>query len=373
MLEETEAAAMEMPVPIATAPMSSTCAEGPSRSASVVGHPGSHEPAAARGADPDMASAASVVGTDRESRKIRRAWRERLNAAENRKLIIGFAAALLGGSFWGFSGTSASYLFSVYQVDTLWLMSLRQLLAGALFIIIAVAFDRKRLVRIWTTREDRRQLLLFTAFGLFFNQLCYLFTVRLTNAGTATVLQCLQLVLIMGYTCIKSHRSPRRREVAGIVLALAGTFLIATGGDITRLSIPPLGLAVGLLTAVGAACMVIIPAKILPAYGSTIVTGSAMFLSGVVTSLIVQPWAHMPALDMAGWQAMAVLVVVGSFLAYFLYMQGVKDIGSVRASLIGTVEPVSATVTSAIMLGTVFAPTDIAGFVLIIVMVFLTV
>ena len=44
-----------------------------------------------------------------------------------------------------------------------------------------------------------------------------------------------------------------------------------------------------------------------------------------------------------------------------------------RASLIGTVEPVSATVTSALMLGTVFAPTDLIGFACIIVMVFLTV
>ena len=42
-----------------------------------------------------------------------------------------------------------------------------------------------------------------------------------------------------------------------------------------------------------------------------------------------------------------------------LYMQGVRDIGSVRASLIGTVEPVSATITSAVILGTVFLPTDL--------------
>ena len=56
----------------------------------------------------------------------------------------------------------------------------------------------------------------------------------------------------------------------------------------------------------------------------------------------------MPALDAAGVEALAVFVVIGSFFAYMLYMQGVKDIGSVRASLIGTVEPVSATITSAL-------------------------
>ena len=127
------------------------------------------------------------------------------------------------------------------------------------------------------------------------------------------------------------------------------------------------------MCAVSAACMAVIPAKILPEYGSPIVTGSAMLTAGVVSCAFVQPWAHMPALDAAGIEALAVFVVIGSFFAYMLYMQGVKDIGSVRASLIGTVEPVSATITSAVMLGTVFLPTDLIGFVMIIVMMFLTV
>ena len=84
-------------------------------------------------------------------------------------------------------------------------------------------------------------------------------------------------------------------------------------------------------------------------------------------------WSNPPALDAGGLEMLAVFVLIGSFLAYLLYMQGVKNVGSMRAGLIGTVEPVSATVTSAILLGTAFAPTDIVGFVLIIAMMFLTV
>lgn len=312
-------------------------------------------------------------GTDELSRNARRAWRDRLNNASTRKMITGVLATLVGGSFWGFSGTSASFLFDTYHVDTLWLMSVRQILAGLLFMAVVVTRDRERLVKLWTTPADRKQLLLFTAFGLLFNQFCYLSAVRLTNAGTATVLQCLQLVIIMGYTCVTDRRMPRTREVIGIGLALGGTFLIATGGDPTSLNISPLGLIAGLMCAVSATCMAVIPAKILPEYGSPIVTGSAMLAAGVVSCAFVQPWAHMPALDAAGVEALAVFVVIGSFFAYMLYMQGVKDIGSVRASLIGTVEPVSATITSAVMLGTVFLPTDLIGFAMIIVMMFLTV
>lgn len=85
--------------------------------------------------------------------------------------------------------------------------------------------------------------------------------------------------------------------------------------------------------------MSIVPTKILPIYGSSIVTGSAMFVSGLVISAFVRQWENVPAIDAPGWLALAILIVVGSFLAYNLYMQGVKDIGSVRASLIGTVEP----------------------------------
>lgn len=312
-------------------------------------------------------------GADAASRATRRAWRDRLNVRASHKMLTGAACALLGGAFWGFSGTAASALFDVYHVDTMWLMSVRQLLAGALFMIIILLFDRKRFVQLWTTREHRRTQLIFTFFGLLANQFFYLTAVRLTNAGTATVLQCLQLVFIMAYACITAHRRPRKREIAGLLMAFVGTVLISTGGDLTKLSIPPLGLAMGLLTALGAALITILPVNILPVYGSTIVTGSAMFLSGIVTTIFVQPWNNAPALDMGGIETLVVFILLGSFLAYLLYMQGVKDIGSMRAGLIGTVEPVSATVTSALMLGIAFAPTDIIGFVLIIGMMFLTV
>ena len=312
-------------------------------------------------------------GADELSRSTRRAWRDRLNDAQTRKMALGTLAAFAGGTFWGFSGTSASYLFDVCHIETFWLMSVRQVIAGLLFMFVVLRKDRDRLIELWTTPADRKQLILFTIFGLLFNQLCYLSAVRLTNAGTATVFQCLQLVVVMGYACVTAHRLPRTREALGILLALGGTFLIATGGDPSTLSISPMGLLAGLLCAVGGACIAIIPAGILNKYGSSVVTGSAMLSAGIVMSIFTQPWAHMPALGPSGVGALAIFIVVGSFFAYMFYMQGVKEIGSVRASLLGTMEPVSATITSALMLGTVFLPTDLAGFAMIIAMVFLTV
>ena len=98
-----------------------------------------------------------------------------------------------------------------------------------------------------------------------------------------------------------------------------------------------------------------------------------MMLSGIITCVFIQPWNNVPTLDIAGIEALVVFIVAGSFLSYMLYMQGVKDLGGMRASMIATVEPVSAAGTSAVPFGVAFSGADIAGFAAIIIMVFLTV
>lgn len=65
------------------------------------------------------------------------------------------------------------------------------------------------------------------------------------------------------------------------------------------------------------------------------------------------------------------LVVIGTFAACGLYMGGVAIIGSMRGILIGTIEPVVATVTAVTWTGAAFSPADLVGLVLIILMVFL--
>lgn len=328
--------------------------------------------AAGRGALAAGMASAPVPDADALRRR-KRAARQLARSAASRKLTRGIACTLVGGACWGFSGTCASFLFSNYGVQTPWLVCVRQVVSGLLFLAYVLAADRARLMRLLRTPRDMVRVLVFAVGGLLFNQFAYLGAVGATNSGTATVLQCLQLVLIMGYSCVTARRAPRKREVAGLVLALFGTYLIATGGNPSTLALPMDGLAYGLAAAVGGALLSILPAKVLPRYGSPIVTGLGMLAAGLAATAFVHPWGYAVSFDALGWGALFVLVVVGSFFAYLLYMQGVFDLGSMRASLLGTIEPISATVTSALLLGIVFAPTDLVGFAAIIAMIFLVV
>ncbi|MFZ2757136.1 MAG: DMT family transporter, partial [Atopobiaceae bacterium] len=158
----------------------------------------------------------------------------------------GVACTIVGGVFWGLSGTCSKYLMSSCGIDPLWLVVVREVAASLIFLAVAAATDRDRVLAL---PRDPRAFLGVVAFsfgGILLSNVAYLETISWTNSATATVLQTLNLVLVLVYVCARLKRAPRRREVAGLALAVAGTFLIATGGNPQALGIPPEGLAWGM-------------------------------------------------------------------------------------------------------------------------------
>lgn len=283
----------------------------------------------------------------------------------------GIFCTLLGGALWGLSGACSDYLFTNYSVDSSWLTVVRMLGAGAVLMVLNLTGSRKRALEIWKDKKDAVQLVIFALLGLAFSQYAYLTSIDHSNAGTATVLQYLGPVLIMVLVCVKNRRLPDLREGVAILLAVGGTYLLATHGNPKTMVLSQLGLIWGLLSAVSLALYTLLPAKIIPRWGSMIVTGWAMLLGGAAMALISRAWTIPVQLDVYGWLAVGGVVVAGTLLAYTLYLQGVADIGAVRASMLASVEPVSATVISVLWLGTSFQWIDLVGFVCIMATVFL--
>ncbi len=297
------------------------------------------------------------------------------DAGENRARVRrGVVCVLIGGTFWGLNGTVCSWLMGTYDVDPLWLVCLRELTACWLFLAAAAARPQSR-AQLSSVVRDRRGLLevLAVALGaILFSQVAYLEAVDATSSATATVMQSLGMALVLVFTCVRARRGPRWKEALGLLLALAGTFLLATGGNPGQLSLPFEGLVWGLVCAVSSACLSILPARPMAKWGNFTVNGLAFLVSGCILSVCYQPWNHMPVLDGAAVAALVFSVVVGTFGSYALYLQGVHDAGSMRAALLGTSEPIAATISTVLFLGTTFTPVDLVGFALILAMVYLT-
>ena len=286
-------------------------------------------------------------------------------------LLRGVVCALLGGASWGFSGTCAQLLLDAYGIPALWVTCVRLAVAAVAFMAIAAVAAGKTLLACLRDTRSLVQIALFAVFGVVFTQMTYLLAIANTNAGTATVIQQVGLLIIMAITCIRVRRLPRAREVAGLVFALAGVFVIATQGDPFSLSISPQGLFWGLMCGVGLALYTLLPQGVLAKWGSLAVTGLAMLFGGAASAALVRPWTYSVELEPGAIASLAALVLVGTFLAYLLYLQGVKDAGPVRASLLCCIEPVSAMAIGAVWLGSAVSAWDIAGCALILVMIIL--
>lgn len=286
-------------------------------------------------------------------------------------VVRGIVFAALGGMCWGFSGNCAQLLTAGMGVPVFWITPFRLSAAALVFLAVCLVREPRKLL---AALRDARSLLYIAGFailGVLLTQISYLSAIAYTNAGTGTVLERTGLVLIMAYVCLRTRRLPRPREAAGLVLAIAGTVLIATQGDLSRLAIAPAGLFWGLVSAVALAFYTLMPGKPLAKWGSFIVTGLAMAMGGAVSMAAMQPWTMDVAVTPAVVGVMALMVIVGTFAAYLFYLQGIADAGPVRAGLVGCVEPVSATIISAVWLGTAVSMADIVGCALIVVMVFL--
>ena len=243
--------------------------------------------------------------------------------------------------------------------------------AGLILAVAGLVTDRRNMIGIWQSRQACGKLLLYGLLGIMFSQLTYMQAISYTNSGTATILQYTGPVLVMVISCFMQKRLPTPREALAIVLVILGTFFIATHGSLSNLIINTQGLAWGLAAAVALALYTLIPGRITQQYGSITVTAYGMLIGGMVLFVISRAWEMQLSADYRFVLAFLGLVVLGTALTFSIYLKGLSLIGPVKASMLASVEPVSAAAFMIVWLGVPFHYMDLLGFVCILATVFL--
>lgn len=183
------------------------------------------------------------------------------SAASGNHVVRSIVFAALGGICWGFSGTCAQLMTSGFGVPVAWITCVRLLLAAVIFLVVCVVREPRNLVAALRDKRSLGRIAAFSLLGVLLTQVSYLSAISFTNAGTGTVLERLGLIVIMGYVCLRMKRLPRLKEGIGLVLAIGGTFLIATKGNFGSLAIPAEGLFWGIVSAFALAFYTPFPAR----------------------------------------------------------------------------------------------------------------
>lgn len=287
------------------------------------------------------------------------------------KKLLGAVFAVTGGICWGFSGCCGQYLFTNNEVDSKWLTVVRMLASGAALLVFCMFRYRAEMKAMLHDRRDVIRVVLYSVFGLMLCQYSYLTAIEYTNAATATVIQYTGPVMVVAVVCALERRLPRLYELLCIVLAVGGTFLIATHGNIHTLQISGAGLFWCIIAAISLVCYTMLLGDTVNRRPVLVCNAIGFTLGGAVLAVIVGFWRYSVSLDLAGVLAVAGIVFFGTIVGYSLYMQGVAYIGPAKASMISTIETVSSAVIAHFWLGTQFAPADLIGFVFIVSTVFI--
>lgn len=281
------------------------------------------------------------------------------------KLVKGTILTVIAGIAWGLSGASGQYLMA-HGFTALVLTNVRLLIAGGTLLVIVALTDRQKLLAFVKDRKSMMSLGIFAIFGLLLNQYAYLEAISQTNAGTATVLQYICPIIILAYTCLRKRLAPTFVELISMLLAIGGTFLIATHGQLDHLSMTPLGLFWGIFSAFTYALYILIPIQLIQRWGSMLVIGLGMLFAG----LVLTPFSGLTRfqLQLTGdlYLALAGIIVIGTIIAYTLFLKGSSMVGPVKSSLLASIEPISAVFFAFLLMGEQFFAVDFLGMAMIL-------
>ena len=291
-----------------------------------------------------------------------------------KNIFKGTIYSLLSGLIWGICGILGEYFFSHYQVSSGWITSMRLLVAGSFVIVLSSIKLRSQLFEIWKNRNNYLPFLAYAILGIFSVQFFFYLCVEYSNATTATILQFISPVFILLYNRIIYKKKASKKAIFYVLTAMLGVFLMATKGDLSKLSITPLALLTGLLSALGVMFNVILPQRFAKKYGFVPTVGWGMIIAGLFSNFLYPVYEISFQLDAISILICLTIAFLGTAFAFFLSMKAVSLVSPLVVSVVSASEPLSSAILSVLFLGMVLDGFLVLAMILIIVpMIFLSI
>ena len=285
--------------------------------------------------------------------------------------LRGMLLASLASSLWAISGISGEILFKKYNFSSDWLVSIRTLISGILLFVIVIFIEKKSVLKPLKNKKDFIGIILFGTAGMYLVQYTYFKTIELSNVSFSTILQFTAPFFIFIYESIKNKKIPAFSTLILLFMTILGVVFIATKGKISSLSVSPEALLFGLISAIMIAFYSIYPKKLLKKYGSITVVGWGMIVGSVISNIVHPIWKIQGNVNTESIIQVTVVVILGTSVAYLIYIASLNYISSSLAGILTAFEPVLAAILSVIIFRLKFSFVELIGFILVFVSLFI--
>ncbi|WP_223463078.1 MULTISPECIES: DMT family transporter [unclassified Pseudomonas] len=255
---------------------------------------------------------------------------------------------------WGGTFVAGRYLAN--SLSPLLAASLRFLLASvALLLFVRMA----RTPLVWPNPRQWLQLLLLGFFGIFFYNLCFFYGLHYISASRASLIVALNPAVIGLASWLLFKERLNRAKVAGIAICIAGASMVivsrnpqlmAGGADAWIGDLLIFGCVLG--WGIYSLCSRELNHTLGPVQTVTysILLGTIMLW----ITCIVRGEVSIDAVASLGaqqWLSLLYLGVLGSALAYIGYYDGIRKIGATRSGVFIALNPLTAVLLGALLLG----------------------
>ena len=290
---------------------------------------------------------------------------------ETKIKLHGMLLASLASSLWAVSGISGEILFKKFNFSSDWLVSTRTLISGILLFLIVIFIEKKSVLKPLKNKRDCAGIILFGTAGMYLVQYTYFKTIELSNVSFATILQFTAPFFIFIYESIKNKKVPAVSTVILLLMTILGVIFIATKGNFSNLSVSLEALLLGIISAIMIAFYSTYPKKLLKKYGSITVVGWGMIIGSIISNVIHPIWKIEGDVNMQSIIQVIVVVILGTSIAYLIYIASLNYISSSLAGILTAFEPVLAAILSVVFFGLKFSFIELIGFLLVFVSIFI--
>lgn len=273
---------------------------------------------------------------------------------------------MIGASFWGIIGIFVTRLYELGFTPTQ-VVSIRALTA-AFFLIVYVSLINRKLLQI--KASDSKYFIGTGIISIVFFNWCMFNAIQETSVSIAAILLYTAPAFVTIFSKIWFHESLTPRKVSALFITFAGCSFVIGIFPNTSDSISLYGFILGLGSGFFYALYSIFGKFALKKYDSLTVTVYTFIFAAVAITPFSGLTSVLPLFaNMEVWLYILGLGFLSTMLAYILYTKGLTAVESSRASIIATVEPVIAALSSFLLFHETLSSWQYIGIIMVIVAV----
>ena len=276
---------------------------------------------------------------------------------------------LLAGTLWAASGTAAQHFYTQSDHVPIELTQVRLFLSSGLFFLLAWwSGGLRRGVR--AVRRNPRilvQLAIHGTIGIMLVQFTYFMGIAEGDAAATTVISYTSPAMMILYFSVRDRRLPSVVEAGTVIVAVTGVFLLVTGGDLGRLSVPMACIVWSLISAATFTFAMIYPVRLLRLFDRFFLLAVCMLIGAISLLPLTHAIVDVCTFFTAGtWLDLFVIIGLGTIVAFFAFNLGLRWLSSEETAITATIEPVASVVLAWLIFDTHFVTMQVLGIVLVI-------